>query len=60
MEHKGSDDAAVDPLAIPALYPHQESDSVPAIVLDADGEVFESSAQGEWGHELPVVDRPEP
>ena len=41
MEHKGSDDAAVDPLAIPALYPHQESDAVAAIVLDVDGEVFE-------------------
>jgi hypothetical protein len=41
MGHKGSDDAAVDLLAIPALYPHQVSDSVPAIVLDVDGEVFE-------------------
>lgn len=41
MEHKGSDDAAVDPLAIPALYPSQESDAVPAIVLGVDGEVFE-------------------
>lgn len=41
MEHKGSGDADVDPLAIPALNPHQESDAAPAMVLDVDGEVFE-------------------
>jgi hypothetical protein len=41
MEHKDSDDAAVDRSAIPALYPQQQSESVPVIVLDLDGEVFE-------------------
>ena len=41
MEHTDSDDAAVGPFAIPALSPQQQSESVPAIVLDVDGEVFE-------------------
>jgi len=41
MEHKDSGDGAVDPFAIPALYPQQQGESVPAIVLNVDGEVFE-------------------
>lgn len=41
IEHKDAEDAAVDPFASPALYPQQQSDSVPAIDLDVDGEVFE-------------------
>ena len=49
MEHEDTEDAAVDPVPVPALFPKQPSESVPAIVLDVDGEAFELRADERGG-----------
>jgi hypothetical protein len=41
MEQPDQDDNPVDAVAIPALHPQHPGASVPALVLDVDGEVFE-------------------
>jgi hypothetical protein len=49
VEHENAEDAAVDPVPVPALVPKQQSESVPAIVLDVDGEMFELRADERGG-----------
>ena len=60
MEHEDPDDAAVDPVAAPALLPQQQSELVPAIVLDVDGEVVELRADESGGTDYLWLTGPNP
>lgn len=60
MEHEDTDDAAGDPVPVPALFPKQQSESVPAIALDVDGEAFELRADEQGGTDYLWLTGPNP